>query len=159
MPTYIVSSAQSDVRVKGHAGWRTHICLSSSTMALPVCRAKRPFACATAGGSAIARAVSSLSCWGRDEDRSELEKAMPCFFALRIRATSGRELVSSSFLMACSLVGNEPATGSSLARRDSSSLLSSLSALLRNTLRRLFARKTGSLTFSPMLCPACVQWI
>lgn len=155
MPTYTVSSAQFDIFIEG---WRTHICLSSSTMALPVCRANRPFACATAGGSAIVTAVSSFLCWGRDEDRSELEKAMPCLFVWRRRPTSGRELASSPYLLGCSLDGNERSTGSSLARPGSSSL-SSLSALLRNTLRRLFARNTGPSALSAMLCPACSRFV
>lgn len=44
----------------------------------------------------MTKAVSSLSLCGRDEVRSELEKAMPCFFGLRTRVVSGRGAVSSS---------------------------------------------------------------
>lgn len=61
------------------------MCLSSSTIALPVCFVKRPFSCSAVWGSEMIMAVSSLSLCGRDEDRSELEKAMPCFFGLRTR--------------------------------------------------------------------------
>jgi hypothetical protein len=38
-------------------------------------------------------AVSSLLC-GRDEDASELEKAMPCFLGRRTRVVSDRDKAS-----------------------------------------------------------------
>ena len=104
----------------------------------------------------MARAVSSLSLCGRDEIRSELENAIPCFFGLRTRGMSGRDVVSSSpgMTLVFSLT-----SGAWSGREDAatcgSSSLASLPALFRKTLRRLFARKVGPSAGSSILY--CVQ--
>ena len=87
MPTYAVSS---ELENKFSLGGNTHICLSSATTVLPVCRAKRPFCTSWGWPSETTMAVSSLLC-GRDEDASELEKAMPCFLGRRTRVVSDRD--------------------------------------------------------------------
>lgn len=149
MPTYAVSP---DLNF-GHelGGWlvgKTHICLSSSTIVLPVCFVKRPFCCSTIGGSETTKAVSSLSLCGRDKVRSKLEKAMPCFFGFRTRAMSGREEASASSFM--TLADVAWSGGVEVAIFGSSSLVS-LPGLLRKTLRRLFARKVGPSAVSSIL--------
>jgi hypothetical protein len=150
MPTYAVSSErESEVFLGG----KTHICLSSATTVLPVGRAKRPFCGSWIWASETTMAVSSLLC-GRDEDGSELEKAMPCFFGLRTRAVSDRDRASpraSAVLFVSSagvVVESGPCT---VLATCGSSPLASLSALLRKTLRRFVARKTGPLSLSSIV--------
>jgi hypothetical protein len=104
-------------------------------------------------------AVSSLLC-GRDEDGSELEKAMPCFFGLRTRVASDRDKVSprvSTVLFAPSagVTFSGPCT---VLATCGSSPLASLSALLRKTLRRLVARKTGPLVLSSIVIVE-LRWV
>lgn len=153
MPTYAVSPGlKSEYEVGGSLGGKTHICLSSSTIVLPVCFVKRPFCCSSSCGSDTTRAVSSLSFCGRDEVRSELEKAMPCFLGLRTRAMSGLDVASSSLVWTLAL---SSASGASSGREDVATCgswsLASLPALLRKTLRRLFARKVGPSAVSSIL--------
>ena len=146
MPTYAVSpDLKLGYELGGSLGGKTHICLSSSTIVLPVCFVKRPFLCSTIWGSETTRAVSSLSLCGRDEVRSELEKAMPCFFGLRTRAMSGRDILSSSPAMVLVFSSADGARSGSeqVVAAFGSSSLAPLPALLRKTLRRLFARKFG----------------
>lgn len=97
-------------------------------------------------------AVSSLLC-GRDEDGSELEKAMPCFFGLRTRVVSDREKASPCvsivlFVPSAGVAFAGPCTVLATCR---SSPLASLSARLRKTLRRLVARKTGPFVLSSIM--------
>lgn len=100
----------------------------------------------------MARAVSSLSLCGRDEIRSELENAMPCFFGLRTRVISDRDVVYSSPGMTLVLSSTSGTwSGREVVATCGSSSLSSLPALLRKTLRRLLARKVGPLAVSSMI--------
>ena len=69
---------------------------------------------------------------------------MPCFLGLRTRAISGRDVVPSSPVMALVFSSADGAwSGSEEVAIFGSSSLASLPALLRKTLRRLFARKVG----------------
>jgi hypothetical protein len=77
---------------------------------------------------------------------------MPCFLGFRTRETSDRDVASSlpaPVMSFASVVETRP-DGCKLASCGSSSLVS-LSALLRKTLRRLFARKLGPSALSAML--------
>ena len=100
----------------------------------------------------MTRAVSSLLC-GREEFWSELEKAMPCFFGLRTRVVSDRDEASPwvsdvLFVPSAGVAFSGPCT---VLATCGSSPLASLSALLRKTLRRLVARKTGPLALSSIV--------
>jgi hypothetical protein len=100
-------------------------------------------------------AVSSLLLLcGRDEVGPELEKAMPCFFGLRTRVVSDRDKASSwvSAVLLVPFAGDAVESGSCIVLATcGSSPLALLSALLRKTLRRLVARKTGPLAFSSIV--------
>jgi hypothetical protein len=153
MPTYAVSPALRKLYEVARWVAETHMCLSSSTMALPVCFVKRPFSCSAAWGSEMTMAVSSLSLCGRNEGRSKLENAIPCFLGFRTRETSDRDVESSlptPVMLSTSAAETRP-DGCNLASCGSSSSLVPLSALLRKTLRRLFARNLGPSAFSAMM--------
>jgi hypothetical protein len=92
-------------------------------------------------------AVSSLMC-GRDEDWSELEKAMPCFFGLRTRVVSDRDKASPRVSAVLFVPSSGPCA---VLATCGSSPLALLSALLRKTLRRLVARKTGPFVLSSIV--------
>ena len=152
MPTYAVSPGlKLGHELGGSLVGQTHICLSSSTIVLPVCFVKRPFCCSTIGGSETTKAVSSLSLCGRDEVRSKLENAMPCFFGFRTRAMSGRDEASASSFMTLAESADGAWSGLAEVAIFGSSWLVSLPALLRKTLRRLFARKVGPSAVSSIL--------
>lgn len=153
MPTYAVSPALEMIGEESSSpGGKTHICLLSSTLALPVCRVKRPISWSAACGSEMTMAVSSLSLCGRDEERSELENAMPCFLGFRTRVISGIDATSSLPTAALmSLSADETWPGCSEVETSGSSWSASLSALLRKTFRRLEARKLGPSALSAML--------
>ena len=107
-------------------------------------------------------AVSSSVVCGRDEFGPELEKAMPCFFGLRTRVVSDRDKTSSwvSAVLLVPFAGDAVESGSCIVLATcGSSPLALLSALLRKTLRRLVARKTGPLAFSSILIASCVEGV
>jgi hypothetical protein len=95
---------------------------------------------------------------------------MPCFFGLRTRVVSDRDKASSwgSAVLLVPFAGDAVESGSCIVLATcGSSPLALLSALLRKTLRRLVARKTGPLALSSMviaeLCRGCrlsmlLQW-
>lgn len=131
------------------------MCLSSWTMAFPVGLAKRLFCSCIDWGSATTMAVSWFSFRGLDEGRSELEKAMPCFFGFRMRERSLFGVSSSSCLFPTLplFLGDWPRSWLLVVTVGVASLSSSLSlsGLLRRILRLLLARNIGPAVSSVMI--------